>query len=237
MGQSFFIWKNIDCRAMGIRLSAPAPIIRPEERVEHITIPGRSGDLTLLEGADIYNSYIQTVTIMAHGSARMGEIYAWLRGSDYVTFSGEPDKKQAARVIGAITLNRHAYNLDWWTGEVQFYCQPLKELRNDSNVTITSSGSTVMNRGDVVSKPLFKVTVSGAPLEIAAGGKGFTLTGASIGSTVYIDSESMEAYTGNRTAMLTSGMTGDFPVLNPGNNTVTGRGWSALEIDRRERFL
>lgn len=237
MGQSYFIWKNIDCRAMGCRLSAPAPIIRPEERVEHITIPGRSGDLTLLEGADIYNSYIQTVTLLAHGSARMSEIYAWLRGSDYVTFSGEPDKKQAARIIGAITLSRHAYNLDWWTGEVQFYCQPLKEYRKTNNVTITSSGSSVYNRGDVTTRPLFKVTTSGSTVVIAAGGKQITLTGASSGSTVYIDSESMEAYTGNRSSLLTGGTSGDFPVLTPGSNAVTGSGWSALEITRRERFL
>ena len=71
MGQSFFIWKNIDCRAMGVRLAGPAAIIRPEERVQHVTIPGRSGDLTTLEGENVYNSYIQTVTIMAHGAARI----------------------------------------------------------------------------------------------------------------------------------------------------------------------
>ena len=237
MGQSYFIWKDIDCRAMGCRLSAPAPIIRPEERVNHITIPGRSGDLTLLEGADVYNSYIQTVTLLAHGAERLVYLYKWLRGESYVTFSGEPDKMQKARIIGAITLNKHAFNLDWWTGEVQFYCQPLKEFRKAENVTITSSGSTVVNRGILVARPLFKVTVSGAPVVIASAGKQISLTGASTGSTVYIDSESMEAYTENRSALLTVNTTGDFPVLNPGSNSVTGSGWSALEITRRERFL
>ena len=53
MGQSYFIWKNKDCRSMGVRLAAPVPIIRPEERVQHIQIPGRVGDLTLLEGENI----------------------------------------------------------------------------------------------------------------------------------------------------------------------------------------
>ena len=49
MGQSYFIWKNKDCRAMGVKLSGPVPIVRPEERVEHVQIPGRSGDLTELD--------------------------------------------------------------------------------------------------------------------------------------------------------------------------------------------
>ena len=53
MGQSFFIWKNKDCRSMGVKLSGPAAIIRPEERVQHIEIPGRSGDLTQLQGENI----------------------------------------------------------------------------------------------------------------------------------------------------------------------------------------
>ena len=93
MPQSFFIWKGIDCRAMGVILSGPVPIVRPEERVNHVQIPGRAGDLTELEGADIYNSYIQTASIAVKTGARVREIYAWLRGSGYVTFSGEPDRK------------------------------------------------------------------------------------------------------------------------------------------------
>ena len=56
MPQSFFIWNGIDCRSMGIIMRGPAAIVRPEERVQHVTIPGRSGDLTELEGENIYNS-------------------------------------------------------------------------------------------------------------------------------------------------------------------------------------
>ena len=35
----------------------------------------------------------------------------------------------------------------------------------------------------------------------------------------------------------TNQSTGEFPVLNPGANSVTGSGWSKLVIDKRERFL
>ena len=237
MGQSYFIWKNTDCRAYGLRLSAPAPVIRPEERVEHITIPGRSGDLTLLEGEDIYNSYIQTVTIMAKGAERLNEIYNWLKGSDYVTFSGEPDKKQAARIIGAITLNKHSKNLDWWEGEVQFYCQPLKQLLTDPAVTVTSSGTAVLNRGNVTARPLIKLTASATSATVAAGGNSITVTGITSGSVYYIDSDAQEVYNSDRTSILTGSTTGAFPVLNTGSNSVNGSGWSSLEITRRERFL
>ena len=236
MGQSYFIWKNVDCRAMGVRLSAPAAIIRPEERVDHVTIPGRNGDLTMLEGENIYNSYIQTVTIMAHGAARIRQIFAWLRGAGYVTFSGEPDKKQEARIIGAITLPRHSYNLDWWEGEVQFYCQPLKEKLFDDIVTLTAAG-TVRNSGDVASRPLIKAKASGTSMTVSGGGNSLTLTGITSGSTYQIDCDSMEVLSADGTTILTDKSSGDFPKLEPGANTVGGSGWSKLEISRRERFL
>ena len=239
MGQSYFIWKNKDCRSMGVRLSGPVSIVRPEERVNHVQIPGRSGDLTETEGTDIFNSYIQTATIMVKGGYRVREIYNWLKGSGYVTFSGEPDRKQAARIIGAITLNRHSYNLDWWTGEVQFYCQPLKQLLAEAPVTITSSGASVRNNGDVTCRPMWKVTVATGKTSItlAAGGKTITVTGLTAGSAYYIDSDTMEVWNSDKTALITVNSTGDFPVLEPGANTVTGSDWSSVEIEKRERYL
>lgn len=237
MGQLFFIWKNKNCKNMGVRLAAPVSIVRPEERVQHIQIPGRSGDLTETEGQDIYNSYIQTASIQVSGGFRAREIYDWLRGADYVTFHGEPDRKQAARIIGAVTLNRFSKNLDIWTGEVQFYCQPLKQLLADPMVTITSSGTNLVNGGDVTAKPLIKLTASAASATVAAGGNSITITGLTGGSIYYIDSDIKEVYNADRTLILTPNSTGAFPVLLQGGNSVTGSGWSKLEIERRERFL
>lgn len=241
MAQSYFIWKGIDCRSMGVILQGPVPIIRPEERVNHIEIPGRSGDLTEIEGESdeekIYNSYIQTVTIEVNGGYRVREIYNWLKGSGYVTFHGEPDRKQLARVIGAITLNKHSRNLDWWVGEVQFYCQPLKQLLTEGTVQITSSGSAVMNTGDEWARPKITATASGTSITITANGKTLTITGLTSGQQYIIDSEIMEVTNANRTALLTKDSVGDFPKLKPGSNTITGSGWSKLVFERRERFL
>lgn len=236
MGQSYFIWKGFDCRSMGVILDAPFAIIRPEERVEHVTIPGRSGDLTLTEGENIYNSYIQTATIKVKGGFRVRNVYKWLRGSGYVTFSGEPDKKQAARVIGAITLNKHAYNLDWWVGEVQFYCQPLKEHIHENAITLTAASSFV-NGGDVTAKPLWKVTPSGTSVTLTVNGKNFVITGTTSGTAILVDSDVQEITDTARTTLLTKNSTGAFPVLEPGLNTVGGSGWSKIELTKRERFL
>lgn len=242
MAQSYFVWKGIDCRAMGVKLQNPVAIVRPEERVEHITIPGRSGDLTQLEGDPeeeewIYNSYIQTATIMVQGWNRVREVYKWLRGEGYVTFHGEPDRRQKARIIGAVTLTKHSRNLDWWVGEVQFYCQPLKEKLAEETVTLNAPGS-ITAEGDVAARPLIKVTMSSGQNSfwISSGGKRLDVSGIPTG-VVLIDSEVQDVQYAEGVGLLIAYSEGDFPVLKPGSNAVTGANWTKVEITKRERFL
>ena len=237
MGQSYFIWNGVDCRSMGIILRGPVAIVRPEERVKHVQIPGRSGDLTETEGENIYNSYIQTATIQVLSGFRVREVYKWLRGSGYVTFSEEPDKRQKARIVGAVTLNKVSHNLDIWAGEVQFYCQPLKESLQVITTTISTSGTSVRNNGDVDSHPKITATASTASMSIAAGGNTLTITGLASSTDYVIDCETLMITNTAGTADYTLNSSGDFPVLKQGSNAVTGSGWSKLVIDRRERFL
>ena len=239
MPQSFFIWNNSDCRAKGVRLQGPVPIVRPEERVQHVTIPGRPGELTLLEGDGIYQSYIQTASIQVTNGYRVREIANWLKGSGYVTFHGEPDRRQKAWIIGAVTLDRHSRNMDVWEGEVQFYCDPLKEKLIPEETEITTGGDTVTNRGDVPEKPLMEVTASGTTVAVTFGGKTITLTGATSGRQYFIDCESMMVWhvASSETVVDTQISSGDFPELETGDNAITGSGWSKIVFTRRERYL
>lgn len=235
--RSFFVWNGIDCRSKGVFLSGPPSILRGEERVQHITIPGMAGELTQTEGDDIYNSYIQTLTLNVRGGARVREILAWLRGTGYVTFSSEPDRRQKARVIGAVTLDRHSVNMDIYSGEVQFYCEPFKERLSEQPVTVSSSGVTVYNGGDVKSKPKITATASSTTVSVSAGGNTLTIAGVTSGNAYVIDCKTEIITNSTGTENVTSKSSGKFPVLDPGDNAVTGSGWSSLEIDRRERFL
>ena len=235
--QSYFIWNNVDSRSMGVVLSGPVAIVRPEERVKHVEIPGRSGDLTETEGEHVYNSYIQTATIQVISGFRVREVYKWLRGSGYVTFSTEPDRRQRARIIGAVTLNKISRGLDIWAGEVQFYCQPLKENLQTIVSTVSTSGTNVRNNGDVESYPIITATASTSSMTIEAGGNALVITGLTSSSDYVIDCDAQIITNTAGTADYTANSSGNFPVLKAGNNAVTGNGWSRLLIDRRERFL
>lgn len=240
MAQSYFIWKGVDCRSMGVYLRGPVPIVWPEERVNHIQIPGRTGDLTELEGEDIYNSYIQPASIKVRGGYRAGEVKKWLRGSGKVTFSSEPNRQQEARIIGAVTLNRHSRNLDIYEGEVQFYCQPLKERLKPETVEVKASDAdkTVKNRGDVTERPVFRVWPTGNTFTLTVGDKSLTVNGGISSSYSYlVDSEAEEFLTSSRAKVLTARSSGEFPVLQVGANEIGGSGWTKVTIERRERYF
>lgn len=245
--QSYFIWKGIDCRSKGVIMQAPAPVIRPEERVNHIEIPGRAGDLTQLQSRieiGSFNSYIQTAQIAVPG-LKMHEVLNWLKGDGYITFSTDPDRKQKARIIGAITLNKHSHNLDWFVGEVQFYCQPLKERIADRTISFDSGNYTkiIDNQGDLWARPLVKLTTNATSVWFAVTRNANTrrididMTGLS-NQDIYIDCETMEVYDAPRTGWMTWRATAPYwPLLYLGECVITGGGWSHGDFTLRERFL
>lgn len=233
--QSYFIWNGIDSRAMGVVTRRHAPLIRPEERVEHVQIPGRSGDLTEIEGENIYNSYIQTVGFSVTDGSRVRDVFKWLRGEGTVSFSSEPDKEQDARVIGAVTLERVSRNMDHWAGQAQFDCQPLKKRIYDVAETLTTAG-TIRNNGDVDAYPVI-LAYPGAEssMTITVNGESFVIT--NIRGIRRIDCGAKEVTNALRTVICTIDSSGPFPVLHPGSNTIAGSDWSKLAIYKNERFL
>ena len=229
----WFKWNGVSSTTKGIMLQEMPVIIRPEERINHVTIPGRAGELTLTEGDDIYNSYIQTIHMAIDSENDVKAAEQWLRGSGYVEFCSQSGKRQQARVINSLEFRKHSKNSAWWEGDVQFYCHPLKEDATATPTEVTSSGTTVSNPGDVVSRPLITVTGSGN-VTITIGGKTISITGMESGWKV--DSDLQWILEGNTPQQ--GVYTGEFPVFNPGNNTVAWTGSiTKLTIDGRWRYL
>lgn len=158
----YFIWNGIRSDEMHILFNERMPIIRPEERVDHVVIPGRAGELTQTEGENIFNSYIQTVPLTVEGLGNVQAAETWLRGGGYVTFDTQPDLQQKARVINAVTFQRHSKNANYYTGEVQFYCDPIKQQLNEEQIEVTASGMTLTNPGTLPAFPEIQIEGSGA---------------------------------------------------------------------------
>ena len=83
--EAWFTFKGIDSRDIGIIVTSMPETVRPERRMESITIAGRNG--TLHTDEEVYESYDSTMECAIKKRAMLDEIAAWLVGSGEMTFS------------------------------------------------------------------------------------------------------------------------------------------------------
>jgi phage-related protein len=95
----------------------------------------------------------------------------------------------------------------------------------------------------VTARPQYIITTSATSFTLTVTGSGtpaensITVTGIDSGTRYIVDSDIMEVSKRSNGMIYTRKSEGEFPVMAVGANTITGSGWSKIEIDKRERFL
>ena len=214
----YFIWNGVDCRTKGIHVSELPPITIPLERSKQTNVPGRPGSLTQLEGDDVYDDMILTATCFISDPAQIPAIAVWLKGSGTVTFANRTGGYYKARIANQIPFEKILRGNPHCTFAVNFRCYPFFYAENVSDITITTSGTTITNPGSVYSEPIITVTGSG-DITLMVGTTIVELTDVS--GSIVINSVLQEAYKG--TTLMNDHMSGDFPALKPG---LTGISWT-----------
>lgn len=159
--EPYFVWKGVDSRTMSIWVQQYPPIVRPPERYETVTIPGRPGALTMLEGSDVYDPYVREMKIMPKPGADIYQIMRWLTGSGAVVFGHEPNRSQQARIYDEVDFQKEFAQQR--SAVLRFLCDPFK-TSVDAPVTVTPDVSLLTYdlpcQGDVIAYPMFEVTAS-----------------------------------------------------------------------------
>ena len=215
----YFIWNGVDCRTKGIHVSELPPITIPLERSKQTNVPSRPGSLTQLEGDDVYDDMILTATCFIADPAQIPAIAAWLKGKGTVTFANRTGGHYIARIANQIPFEKVLRGNPHCSFAVNFRCYPFWYQENVSDVTITTSGDTIINPGSVYSEPLITVYGSGN-ITLMVGTTIVELTNVS--GSIVLDCALKEAYKG--TTLMNDHMSGDFPVLKPGLNAVSWSG-------------
>lgn len=215
----YFIWNGVDCRTKGIHVTDQPPITIPLERSTQTNVPGRPGSLTQLEGDDVYDDMILTATCFISDPAQIPAIAAWLKGSGTVTFANRTGGYYKARIANHIPFEKILRGNPHCTFAVNFRCYPFFYAENVSDITITTSGTTITNPGSVYSEPIITVTGSG-DITLMVGTTIVELTDVS--GSIVINSVLQEAYKG--TTLMNDHMSGDFPALKPGLNGISWTG-------------
>lgn len=223
----YFIWKNINSLDKNIMVNKLPNIERPNANIEKINIPGRNGHLTQDDGT--YQGVIKQCECSLE-DYDINDICAWLTGSGEVIFSNEPDKFYKATIINKIPFAKIIPTFHSFI--VQFDCQPHKQSIDKNVITLNESG-TVYNPGTSNSNPILKVYGTGS-IDLVINANVIHLTNVS--EYVTINSDLMDSY--KDTELKNNDMSGDFPELITGSNSISWTGTvTKIEITSNWRWL
>ncbi len=211
-----------------------------KRRVNYIDIPGRDSSFRYDEGT--YEDITITVECSIKDDnvpGKLDEIKAWLfsAGESDLIFSFQSDKKYKAQVVNAIDF-KQVYNITS-SFVIIFNCRPFKYAVNSSSIAITSGGGiTIVNEGTLTSKPIITVYCTGDG-SFKINNREVLLSSVNVPSII-LDSELEEAYyiDGEILVNANNMITGEFPLLDVGNNNITfSGGVTKLEITPNWRWL
>lgn len=229
----WFSWNGVRCTEYGIHVLEQPPITIPSERATFTNVPGRSGTLTTLEGDDVYDDMILTATCIIDSPKRIPEIAAWLKGSGTVTFANRQGGFYYARVVNQIPFEKVLRGNPHRSFAVNFRCKPFWYQANVQPITLTASSPFITNPGSVASEPVITVYGSGE-ITLMVGMTICELEGVT--DSLTLDTPLMESYRGSTS--MNSCMSGDFPLLEPGQNAISWTGEvSKVEIQPNWRYL
>jgi phage-related protein len=215
---------------IGLRITEPPVLPTSERIVQKIEVDGREGSLTVLKGWKDADISFKAALIGADIRSRYREVTAQIRAAESVWFSNDPTVYYKVKVATVGALDMKLSQLGEFA--VTFNCAPFKYLRNVGTITRTTSGA-VTNPGTVYSLPRIKVYGSGTR-NLTINGKLVTLN--LLTSPLTLDSDIKECFFGDTAQNQL--MTGDFPRLEVGSNTMTlGTGITKVEIEPRWRFV
>lgn len=215
----WFEWNGTRCTTLGIHVLEQPAITLPAERSTFTNIPGRSGSLTTLEGKNVYDDMILSATCYIDNPNNIDSIAAWLKGSGKVTFANRTGGFYNARIVNQIPFEKILRGNPQRSFIVNFRCFPFFYMTGIADITLTSSGRSIVNPGAVASEPIITVNASG-DITLMVGTTIVELE--DINGNIVLDSTLQEAYKG--VTSQNSKMNGDFPTIPSGNCTVSWSG-------------
>nr|DAY94126.1 MAG TPA: distal tail protein [Caudoviricetes sp.] len=222
----YCIYNNVDSRGLGLQIERLPPRVRAKPRYDTVTIPGRSGNLTVTDGT--YDTFTRSVDFVVHDLSRVIEICAAYTGTGWLTFGDEPDKRYKARAYAE--LRPEWLTPKWRRLSVSFECQPFAYELYPQSVSLTNT-IVLHNIGTFPAQPIMNINRSGTGnVVLTVNGAAFTIY--NVPGTAVIDCENLLAYAGT-SALITAG---EYPKLQLGGNTLSISGGTA-EIQPNWRWL
>jgi phage-related protein len=227
----FLIDGEINSRSdLGLRIAEP-PVLPATRRIaQNIEVDGREGSLTVLKGWEDITLTLTAAIVGKDIRARWRDVLPTLLAAQTLSLSNDSAVFYKVKRVEPGELSMRLTMLGEFA--LTFTCAPFRYMADAPTITLTSSG-TVTNPGTAFSLPRMKVYGTGTRT-LAVNGKPIVLN--ILSGHLVLDSDLLECHYGG--VAQNNRMTGDFPVLEVGSNTVTlGSGITKVEIEPRWRYL
>ena len=227
-------WKGISSNTIpGLIICELPPISKPKMKTNIIKIDGRDGDIIEDLG---YESYTKNIKIGLSKNYDIDQVIKYFTGAGELVLSNEPDKVYICKISDKIDYNKL---LRFKTATIKFYTQPFKYKNEEPKVKLiiqSETSLTVNNIGLEESKPIVKLKGSGTVDISLNGATVFNYSFPNNETEVIIDSLEQEAYLNG--VYKNRYMTGEFPILIPGENEISWTGsLTEIEIEPKSRWL
>lgn len=205
---------------------------KPQKNVEKFSVPGRSGDLLVDYGT--WQNVLIVYPCLIRGNfdtafETLCNLLGSMKGYQKIECSNDSTHFRLGRPVVPQSPEVKRLNKDGYF-DLQFDCKPQRFLvSGETETTYTSSSATLNNPTRFDAKPMIRVTGSGTCTV-----NDTTITVASGYSYVDIDCEAMECFYGSTNANSKVSFSGNnFPVLSPGNNTISKGTVTSVKIKPR----
>ena len=219
--RNWLTFDGISTKDFGVYISGGGTYNAPARSREVISVPGRNGDLIIDNGRYENTEVVYHAFIYRNFGANVeGLRNLLLSRTGYVRIEDtyHPDEFR----IGVYSGDFQADVVDWLEAgefDLTFNCKPQRFLKNGYDLTFgvdaysfTADGS-LLNDTSQIAKPLLRVYGTGT-FTI----NGSTMTISSANSYTDIDCDIMDAFKGSTNC--NGNISGPFPTLSPGDNTV-----------------
>ena len=234
--QGVITYDGVASTDYGIVVSEATTFERPTRKQTVYQIPGRNGSVLFQEDAweDVTRSYkvwLAEDVVEDSGGNRSGylvekvDAYEALLNSKSgylkLTDNFEPDVYRLAYYSGGDSFSNEM--TQYGRATLRFTCRPERFLVSGDTAKTVTNGSTMNNPTRFASKPLIHIEGTGA-VSVSFGGKTINAT---LTDYINIDCDRQNAYrleSENKNSLIS----GSFPVLKSGDNTITITGTTTL---------
>lgn len=228
-------FNGTSARSLGVFVSGAGSYSAAAYDFTQYAIPGRNGDLIIPNGRFKNIQITYPAFIPGRLAEKVQAVRNWIRSArSYTRITDTYDTAHFREGFGVEVQEFSPVRNEGANFQLVFECKPQRFLISGETAQTVSTGAVIANATQYIALPLIQFsnpTSSGKITVVNSEGTFILSATRARTGTVLVDCDTKNIYYGSTN--LNDLFSGSFPVLAPGNNTITFTGLSSVKITPR----